>query len=676
MLCVSRLLAQVNPPDLRCLEVLSNGNVKLTWIPPADPGNFYSYQIYTGISLTAPFTALNPNITSIATNTYVHATGAGTAQNVYYYMEMRYGTGGTNVTQHSATLSTIFLTGLPDLTNGTQDIEHNYICSPKLPSSASTYTLYKEFPLGTWKTLSVSSQTLYPDTITTCKDTANPLATRMNYQVSLADNSGCFSISNLLIANYIDHRQPERPYVDSISVLPDGTTTLAWEVPVDKDIESYNIQYDAGGTHQLIDQVPGRNTTHYTYTTTTANANSIGVWVQAVDTCGNVSTVNYLVHTMFVRSTYDHCAYQTSLNWNHYIWSDINGIPVETTGKYKIYYSVNGSAFSVVGETTDTNFVHKGVDPGKNVCYFVRVVNQKQTITASSNRTCFFSDQTNIPHYVYIKTASVQDDHSNLVKMYIDNTQSSKGISVQRSEDGLNFIPIGFIATNGNADYEYVDEGVKPMNKSYFYKVFIHDSCGNQRTASNTCKTILLHVHEDESQIFTKQLSWSEYQGFGGGVSGYNVYRVIDDQVAPYPVGSTDPLTLTYTDNIEDAGQQGASIKYMVQAVEGISNPYGIKEQSNSNQVPVYMEGSIYVPNAFVPSGVNSKWKPITYFIDKNEYRVVVFNRWGHKVFETRNDSDTWDGNNCPADVYVYLIDFKNARGEYQQVKGTITLVR
>ena len=666
--CTSGLLAQVNPPDLRCLEVTANGNIKLTWIPPADPGSFDSYEIHTSVFKTGPYTSVTNTLTTITTNTFLHVTGTGIIQTSFYFIKMKYGSGG-NSSINSDTLNTIFLTSFSNPIIGTQDIQYTNIHSPKLNTSASTFTLDKEYPLGTWSILSISSNTVYPDTIMVC-------GAKMNYAVSLADNSGCRSISNILMADYKDIRNPEQPYVDSISVLPNGTTVIGWKIPVDRDIERYYIQYAVGGTNQLIDSLMGRENTHYTYTTPTANSGPLGVFVQALDTCRNGSTVNYMIRTMFVRSTYDRCAYQTTLKWNKYVWSDVKGVPVETLGKYKIYYSVNGSAFTSVGETSDTNFVHTGVAPGKNICYFIRVVNQKQTITASSNRTCFFSDQVEAPQFIYIKTATVIDKSSAEIKIYLDNSKSSRGISVERSANGTDYTAIGFLPYTGAAHYSLVDENIEPGSRSYLYKAYVIDSCGNTRFASIAAKTILLKVHEDEGQMFVKQLSWSKYEGFAGSVSGYNVYRIVNGDMNTALIGSTDALNTTYTDNAEEAAPMGAKIEYLVQAVEGIGNPYGILERSNSNPVPVYMEGNLYVPNAFAPSGLNTTWLPITHFIEKTDYHVSVFNRWGKKVFETNDDTVAWDGSDCIADVYVYLIDYKNARGEYLQVKGTVILLR
>jgi hypothetical protein len=663
------LYAQLNAPDLRCLTVLANGNVKLTWLSPSDPNNlFSSYDIYFSIQKNGTYSLISSNLNTLNTNTFVHTSTVSTVQNSYYFIRANYGTANNAVS--SDTLETIFLNSYINTQSGTQDLTYNGIHAPKLNSTSQNFILNKEYPLGTWNILYSGNDIIYPDTITAC------VSAKMNYQVSLADASGCLSVSNLLMGQYKDIRSPERPYVDSISVLPNGNTIVSWQIPVDRDIEGYIMYYNGGASTATIDLVSGRNTTSYTYTTPTANSKQIGLFVQSVDTCSNVSSVNDNIRTMFLETSYDRCAYQTKLKWNKYIWADINGQQIEKLGKYKIYYSVNGSAFKVVGETIDTNFMHSQVTPGKNICYFVRVVNERQTITASSNRSCFISEQVEIPKFLYLRTASVTDNTSIKVTVYIDDSEPYQGIILQRSENGIDFKDIGFITSTGVKNYSYIDVNVKPEIKSYVYRSFIVDNCGNRRDSSNIGKTIVLKVHNDGDQIFTKQLSWNAYSGFAGDVSGYNIYRVINDNLNGAIVGSTDPLTTSYTDNIENAAPQGAKIDYFVEAVEGIANPYGIIERSHSNKVSVYMEGNIFVPNAFAPKGTNSTWLPVTYFIDKTDYHVSVFNRWGKKVFECFDDITSWDGENCIADVYVYLIDYKNARGEYMQVKGSLLLLR
>jgi gliding motility-associated-like protein len=58
---------------------------------------------------------------------------------------------------------------------------------------------------------------------------------------------------------------------------------------------------------------------------------------------------------------------------------------------------------------------------------------------------------------------------------------------------------------------------------------------------------------------------------------------------------------------------------------------------------------------------------------------MMIFNRWGQKVFDGTGD-ERWDGthNNKPAviDVYPYIIQLERPSGELIILKGDVTLVR
>lgn len=663
-------VAQINPPSLRCAEVMNNGDVKLSWVAPADPGDFYAYEVYQSTLKNGTYTLIPSTLTAISTTNFVHVNAHDTIQSFYYYMLSRSGSGGANISIHSDTLRTIFLTSFANTTFGTLDLTYNAIHNPKLPSTSKNYSVLKEYPMGTWNVISSTDKTVYPDTIWVCE-------AKINYRITLADEIGCNSVSNILRGNYTNSKDPDQPYVDSISVLPNGNTIIAWQVPSDKDINQYQIQYrTTANKNDSIDTVYGRDQTSYTYSTTTANSNTVGIYVKAIDSCGRTSTVYYEISTLFLRTSYNQCAFQTTLNWNPYQWAKIKGNAVETTQEYRIYYSVEGSTFTQIDATKDTFYVHKNVPPGKNVCYFIRVINTRATITASSNRHCFFTTQVKAPTVVYIRSASVLDSKTVQLKIYVDTTKASTGITLQRSENDSVFNTIAFIPSTGTSDYTYLDKSVNTQIKSYTYRTLVVDSCGNERNGSNPCKTILLKIHEDKDLLFSKRLSWNEYEGFAGSVSGYAIYRTVNENGQTELLGYTDSQTTTFTDDIEGASDQGAGVDYFVQAFEGLGNPYGFSETSLSNSATVYMEGNLYIPNAFAPSGMNAVWKPVCYFVDLNDYQVLIYDRWGKKIFETRDQNQGWTGTGYPSGVYMYLINYKNARGEYLQSKGTVTLIR
>lgn len=87
------------------------------------------------------------------------------------------------------------------------------------------------------------------------------------------------------------------------------------------------------------------------------------------------------------------------------------------------------------------------------------------------------------------------------------------------------------------------------------------------------------------------------------------------------------------------------------------------------------------VPNAFTPDGDGkndvfrvSKTTPLASF------SMQVFNRWGQKVFESRDQLQGWNGRtsnkNCDPGNYPYLIQYRKPDGTMVVLRGVLLLVR
>ncbi|HEY4147316.1 MAG TPA: gliding motility-associated C-terminal domain-containing protein [Chitinophagaceae bacterium] len=93
--------------------------------------------------------------------------------------------------------------------------------------------------------------------------------------------------------------------------------------------------------------------------------------------------------------------------------------------------------------------------------------------------------------------------------------------------------------------------------------------------------------------------------------------------------------------------------------------------------------GTYSVPNAFTPNGdgVNDCFR-VKYWGLIKTFELSVYNRWGERVFYTRNLSDCWDGTfkGIPQspDTYVYVIKASSpcAASAYIFRKGTVLLIR
>ncbi len=116
-------------------------------------------------------------------------------------------------------------------------------------------------------------------------------------------------------------------------------------------------------------------------------------------------------------------------------------------------------------------------------------------------------------------------------------------------------------------------------------------------------------------------------------------------------------------------------------------NPEGCSDTTKlAAGVQTIRSGQMLIPNAFSPNtadagssnGKNDTFKPILRGV--TEYQLMVFNRWGQLLFETRDPEAGWDGyyqgRLCQQDVYVYKIIARYSNGEQISKVGDIHLIR
>lgn len=90
----------------------------------------------------------------------------------------------------------------------------------------------------------------------------------------------------------------------------------------------------------------------------------------------------------------------------------------------------------------------------------------------------------------------------------------------------------------------------------------------------------------------------------------------------------------------------------------------------------------IWIPNVYTPNldGVNDRFK--IRIKGQQLYDLVIFNRWGEKVFESNSFNYLWNGkvfnelSPCPAGTYFYVFRYQLIGESEKTVKGTVTLLR
>jgi gliding motility-associated-like protein len=125
--------------------------------------------------------------------------------------------------------------------------------------------------------------------------------------------------------------------------------------------------------------------------------------------------------------------------------------------------------------------------------------------------------------------------------------------------------------------------------------------------------------------------------------------------------------------------QNGRKTKYT--ASLAAKNIYGCADTAYKNLI-VLASCYVAVPTAFTPNGdgLNDYLYPLNAFKADNLY-FRIFNRYGQKIFETKDWTKKWDGrlNSIPqpSGTYVWTLDYVDRdSGQKISLKGTTVLIR
>ncbi|MCB9335882.1 MAG: PKD domain-containing protein [Flavobacteriales bacterium] len=110
-----------------------------------------------------------------------------------------------------------------------------------------------------------------------------------------------------------------------------------------------------------------------------------------------------------------------------------------------------------------------------------------------------------------------------------------------------------------------------------------------------------------------------------------------------------------------------------------IENVYGCKD-STAKLIRINPIYAIWIPNAFTPDGdgTNEFFYVNGYGI--RELQIMIFDRWGLKIYDGIGIDQTWDGyykgELVPTDVYVYKIRAKDVFDEWHDYIGKVTVIK
>jgi len=254
------------------------------------------------------------------------------------------------------------------------------------------------------------------------------------------------------------------------------------------------------------------------------------------------------------------------------------------------------------------------------------------------------------------------------------------------SENGGNFILDSSVTGT-----QYVQEKIK-RGVIYCYFIRAHELLGPSTSSTSIIcgfglstdttdrESLVLEVEAQDS--VKNMLRWNEIPIWASLVATYDIYRSVDGGafalIASVPFG-----TISYVDLLDpllDFVDGDGVFSYYVMPVKSDPDLYGCLNMSNIasvEQFPKYVIANSFTPNG---DGRNDVFLPFKMFVREEGYLLIIYNRWGQKIFETTDISQGWDGTNngfvAQNDAYVYYVNFMIREGIIVQKAGTVLLLR
>jgi gliding motility-associated-like protein len=484
----------------------------------------------------------------------------------------------------------------------------------------------------------------------------------------------------------VDSQDPSAPFVLGVTVQDAFTTSLSWTPSTAPETYGYIIyRADENGNFVPLDTVyvnelPAGNLQTYNDFEATPSENPEAYKIAAIDSCTQEpGPDNNMPHqTIHLITQGDECSQTIAMSWTEYEgWTD--GV-----ASYEIGLSDGTNVVTLPGDST---FYRYQLPEGTNTaCLIVKAIHTNGTTTSLSNIVCTTVNPEQQPDYIYMTNIGVTNDNKVEIEWAIDLSSPLTQLHILRSiadTSELAFADTYPIGSNPTSPMNYTDNDndVRADRYSYAYRIQHTDPCGHE-FVSTTAQTILLDGQDNLN--FSNGLAWSALYITYAQVSNYQIYRA--DSIAGNfeLIATVGGNTLAYDDDFSTLiGAITDKHCYYVVANYTIDLPDGTllnNLSSRSNIICINQTSRVFVPNAFLPNGVNNVFKPLLIFPDEDTYSMLIMNRWGEIVFKTNDPNEGWNGEYkndlAPQGSYAYVIQMTTPTGYQIERKGTVTLIR
>ena len=486
-----------------------------------------------------------------------------------------------------------------------------------------------------------------------------------------------FSLNSYYAYSQVNCNVPLPPELTLVSVRPEtGLTEISWTLSPSTDIVAYILYTYKDGDGMAFDTIWNPLATSYSFNSSTTKYFSVSYVVAAYrlpvipGLAGCPSQLSNVLNTIYATADIDTCNTKIVVSWNSYPSS-----PKKVTG-YSIKVSVNGGSFTEASAVNpeQNNFTMNDFATDADYCFIV-VANLEGGTFSTSNQACLVTKMQRPPGWINADYATVSNDRGISLSFTIDPlSEITRFILERKSGNSAIFSEISQpVSANGSVTYIDENADIKLINS---YRLSAVNNCNNPVQVSNLCSNMVLSLERKENDLI---LSWNSYKNWMGLVSSYRVFvntgKGFEEKAVLQP---TDTLfTLGYKEIMYEV--TGNEFCFYVGALE-TSNPYGITGESHSSSICTTPTEIITVPNIFTPGSgtINALFKPVLSFTPL-DYHLVISDRQGKVLFESRDYSQAWDGtqngNSLLQGVCLWFLKVTTPSGKSVSKTGTVTII-
>jgi gliding motility-associated-like protein len=459
-------------------------------------------------------------------------------------------------------------------------------------------------------------------------------------------------------------QQPEPPTITQLIVDDQGKVTIYWNESPTPGVTGYILYRDPynendPGFIPLTYDIPA---SAFFYVDNTAQANveeysyRMAAYIGDYENDGEPGEPH---STIFLNApTYDTCSNQVQLHWSPYMGWGID----------KARYEVFKNDGELGHDDTDTSFYDNKVVPGETYTYYIKADHRDNSFFSNSNRVTLTIPELKKPDQLFI-TAVENTGAEFIFTAAVDPEADLSGhqLGYSTTAQGV-YEALLFNPKNSENTLSFTQSATNP---SGFYKVSAINICNKPVDSTEAVRPLVLDYTQQDLDVV---LQWNT--SFIEGSETYDLFLSIDNSDFFLQESALSATSLNYTLDGSSFGDANSELFCFYVVAHST-----LGQQSTSNTICITRQPEVELPNAFTPNGdgMNDYIQPEIRNVTVEQYLFVIYDRYGGKVFETKNTEDKWWGRannkNVSEGAYLYYLEFKTSQGVEHKQSGAINVV-